>query len=44
MNIVWSERGYFVLLGNDHNLVYYHIILYKKIKVYRVETMDMGIF
>ena len=22
--------------------VYYHIIYYRKIKVYRVETMDMG--
>ena len=33
--IFWTieERTYFV---------YYHIISYRKIKVYRVETIDMG--
>ena len=42
--MLWSKRGYFVLLGNNHILVYYHIIPYQRIKVYRVETMDMEIF
>ena len=31
-------------MGNGHILVYDHIISYQRIKVYRVETMDMGIF
>ena len=42
MDNLWSDRGYFVLLGNDHILVYYHIISYQRIKFYRVEIMDMG--
>ena len=44
METLWSERGYFGLLGKDHILVYYYIISYQRINVYRVETMDMGIF
>ena len=44
METLWSERGYFGLLVNDHILVYYPIISYQSIKVYKVETMDMGIF
>ena len=42
MEMLWSERRYFGLLGNDHILVYYPIISYQSINVYRVETMDMG--
>ena len=44
MDKLWSERGYFVLLGNVHILVYYPTISYQRIKFYRVETMDMGRF
>ena len=40
----WSKRGYFGLLGNTYVFVYYPIISYQRIKVYRVETMDMVIF
>ena len=38
------KRGYFGLLGNGHILVYYPLISYQRINVYRVETMDMGRF
>ena len=41
METLWSERGYFGLLGNNHILVYYPIISYQRIKVYRVETIYM---
>ena len=44
METLWSEKGYFGLLVNDHILVYYPIISYQSIKVYKVETMYMGIF
>ena len=44
METLWSERGYYDLLDNDHILVYYPIISYQSIKVYKVETMYMGIF
>ena len=37
METLWSERGSFGLLGNDHILVYYRIISYQIIKFYRVE-------
>ena len=43
MEILWYKRGYFGLFGNAHILVYYPIIPYQRIEVYRVETMDMGI-
>ena len=41
MEILWSKKGYFGLLGNDNILVYYYIISCQRIEVYRVETMDM---
>ena len=42
MEKLWSERGYFGPW--EHlDLVYYPIISYKRIKVYRVETMNIGI-
>ena len=41
---LWTEIGYFVLLGNGHILVHCPTISYQRIKVYRVETMYMGIF
>ena len=41
MDTLWSERGYFVPLGNDHILVYYTIISYQRTKFYRVETMNI---
>ena len=37
METLWSERGYFVLLGNDYILVYYPIIYYQRMKVYRLK-------
>ena len=39
---IMVQNRYFALLGNTHNLVYYPIVSYQNIKVYRVETMDMG--
>ena len=33
----------FWTIGEQSYFVYYPIISYRKIKVYRVETMDMGI-
>ena len=43
-SLIWRcygpKQGYFGLLGN--NIVYYLIMSYLRIKVYRVETMDMG--
>ena len=44
MEILWSEKGYFGILGNDHILVYYPMISYQRIKFYKVETMDVGRF
>ena len=35
--IVWT-------IGEQSHIVYYPIISYQMINVYRVETMDMGIF
>ena len=44
METLWSNKVYFGLLGNDHIFVYYPIIYYQRIDMYRVETMDMRIF
>ena len=41
---IMAQKGIFGLSRNDHNLVYYPIISYQRIQVYRVEKMDMGIF
>ena len=37
------QNGIFWTIGEQTYFVYYNIISYRKIKVYRVETMDMGI-
>ena len=37
------QNGIFWTIGEQSGLVYYPIISYQNIKVYRVETMDMGI-
>ena len=37
------QNGIFWTIGEQSYFVYYPIISYRKIKVYRVETMDMGI-
>ena len=37
------QNGIFWTIGGQSYIVYYRIISYRKIKVYRVETMDMGI-
>ena len=36
------RNGIFWTIGEQYYIVYYPIISYRKIKVYRVETMDMG--
>ena len=36
------RNGIFWTTGEQSYFVYYHIISFQKIKVYRVETMDMG--
>ena len=36
------RNGIFWTIGEQSYFVYYPIISYRKIKVYRVETMDMG--
>ena len=36
------QNGIFWTIEEQTYLVYYPIIYYRKIKVYRVETMDMG--
>ena len=36
------QNGIFWNIGEQLYIVYYHIIFYRKIKVNRVETMDMG--
>ena len=41
METLWSKRGYFIIVGNAHVLVYYPIISYQRIWFYRSETMDM---
>ena len=35
------RNGIFWTIGEQSYFVYYHIISYQKIKVYRVESMDM---
>ena len=35
------RKGYLGLLGNTHIMVYYTLVLYQRMKVYMVETMDM---
>ena len=37
-----DQNGIFWTIGKQSYLVYYPIISYHWIKVYRVETMDMG--
>ena len=37
------QNGFFWNIGEQSYFVYYPIISYQRIKVYRVETMDMGI-
>ena len=39
---VMVQNGIFWTIGEQSYLVYYPIIYYQRIKVYRVETMDMG--
>ena len=36
------QKGIFWTIGEQTYFVYYYIISYRKIKVYRFETMDMG--
>ena len=36
------RNGIFWTIGEQSYIVYYPIISYRRIKVYRVETMDMG--
>ena len=36
------RNGIFWTIGGKYYIVYYPIIYYQKIKVYRVETIDMG--
>ena len=36
------RNGIFWTIGEQPDFGYYPIISYKKIKVYRVETMDLG--
>ena len=36
------RNGIFWTIGEQIYFVYYHIISYQKIKVYRVEATDMG--
>ena len=43
LETLWSETGYFGLLGNNHILFIILFISYLRIKFYRVEKMDMGI-
>ena len=42
MEILHSKRGYFGISGNNNVLVYYPIMTFQDIEVYRVETMDTG--
>ena len=36
------RNGIFWTIGEQSYIVYYPIIYYRRIKVYRVETMDIG--
>ena len=36
------QNGIFLIIGEQTYFFYYLIIYYQNIKVYRVETMDMG--
>ena len=36
------QNGMFWTIGGQSYSVYYPIIYYRRIKVYRIETMDMG--
>ena len=36
------QNGIFWTIGEQSYIVYYPIISYQRIKVYRAETMDMG--
>ena len=36
------QNGIFWTIGEQTYFIYYPIIYYRKIKVYRVETIDMG--
>ena len=38
------QNGIFWTIGEQSYFVYFPIISYQKIKFYRVETIDMGIF
>ena len=38
------QNGMFWSIGEQYYIGYYHIRSYRKIKVYRVESMDMGRF
>ena len=38
---IMAGRGYFGLLKMTNILVYYPLVSYQRIKVYRFETMDM---
>ena len=40
---VMFQNGIFWTIGEQSYIVYYLIIYYQRIKVYRVERMDMGI-
>ena len=40
---VMVRNGIFWTIGEQTYFVYYHIISYQRIKVYRVETMDIEI-
>ena len=42
LEMLWSEIGYFGLLGNTYISYFYSIISYQWIKFYRVEIMDIG--
>ena len=37
-----ARNGIFWTIGEQSYIVYYPIISYRKIKVYRVQTIDMG--
>ena len=41
IEVLWSKRVYFGILGNAHILVSCPIMYYCRIKVYRVKIMDM---
>ena len=41
MDISWSKKEYFELLGYTRILVYYPLVSFQRIKVYRVLKMDM---